>query len=322
MTGGGSDFPATRILGEQNVRHPIRLGALAALLGCLMMPPTAHAIHVFLKDGRVLRGKVVEISGLSERLANPNQSTGAVRAILLINDDLRRTFISQRQIQAIREEDPGEAPEKFVVWQHVRQGGQEIASMGPIVRITPFDEYGRRILYINSPKEQVKLIQGITELTPTYAKVEGIVSEQSRFVSDMRIATTSIPHETLDKILRGQIDESDPEQCKRAGEFLCSGERYEAATKELEAIADKFDDAAIREQLAADGSGAEAVVVTATAEGIGTAAKCRTAHVRLHETEDLSYRGSCGRDSSAGSRHDRAIRQRDWPTGTDSQSDR
>lgn len=232
------------------MRNPIRLGTLVALVGCLMMPPTAHAIHVFLKDGRVLRGKVVEITGLSERLENPNQNTGAVRAILLINDDLRRTFISQRQIQAIREEEASEAPEKFLVWQHVRQGGQEIASMGPIVRITPFSEHGRRIITINSSKGQVNLIQGITELTPHYAKVEGIVSDQSKFVSDMRIATTSIPHETLDKILRGQIDESDPEQRKRLASFYVQAERYEAATKELEAITAQFDDADIREQLA------------------------------------------------------------------------
>lgn len=214
------------------------------------MPPTAHAIHVFLKDGRVLRGKVVEISGLSERLANPNKSTGAVRAILLINDDLRRTFISQRLIQAIREEEPGEAPEKFVIWQHVRQGGQEIASMGPIVRIGPFDEFGRRIITINSSKGQVNLIQGITEVTPTYAKVEGIVSDQSKFVSDMRIATSSIPHETLDKILRNQIDESDLEQRKRLASFYVQAERYQAASKELEAITKKFGDDAVREQLA------------------------------------------------------------------------
>ena len=192
----------------------------------------------------------MEITGLSERLANPNQNTGAVRAVLLINDDLRRTFISQRSIQTIREEEASEAQEKFVVWQHVRQSGQEIASMGPIVRITPFSEYGRRIITINSSKGQVNLIQGITELTPTYAKVEGIVSEQSRFVSDMRIATSSIPHETLDKILRGQIDESDPEQRKRLASFYVQSERYEAATKELEAIAAEFDDPEIREQLA------------------------------------------------------------------------
>ena len=192
----------------------------------------------------------MEISGLSERLANPNKSTGAVRAILLIDDDLRRTFISQRQLQDTREEDPSEAPEKFVVWQHVRQGGQEIASMGPIVRITPFSEHGRRIITINSSKGQVNLIQGITELTPHYAKVEGLVSERSKFKSDMRIATSSIPHDTLDKILRGQVDESDPEQRKRLASFYVQAERYEAATKELEAIADQFDDAAIREQLA------------------------------------------------------------------------
>jgi predicted esterase len=238
------------IFGGLGVRNPIRHGVVAALLGCLILNQTAQAIHVFLKDGRVLRGKIVEITGLSERLASPSQSAGAVRPIVLINDDLRRTFISQRHIQEVREEDPSEAREKFLPWQHVRQGGQAIASMGPILRITPFDEFGRRILTINSSKGQVNLIQGISELTPTYAKVEGLVSDQSKFVSDMRIATSSIPSDVLDKILRRQIDESNPEERKRIASFYVQAERYEAATEELEAIVKQFDDDAVREQLA------------------------------------------------------------------------
>ncbi len=223
---------------------------MAAVLGCLIWAHTAQASDVYLKDGRVLTGKIAPITGLSERLASPNQSAGAVRPILLVNDELRLTFISRRHIQDIREEDPSEALEKFLPPQHVRQGGQAIASMGPIVRITPFDEFGRRILTINSPKGQVNLIQGISELTPTYAKLEGIVSEQSKLVSDMRIATSSIPPDVLDKILRGQINESNPEERKRIASFYVQAERYEAATAELEAIVKQFNDDAVRERLA------------------------------------------------------------------------
>ncbi len=225
-------------------------GAVVGLLGCLVVAEAAWATEVHMKDGRVLTGKVVEVSGLAERLANPAKSTGATRNIVLINDDLRRVFVCQRHIDAAPEEDPSAAKEKFLPKQHVRQQGLAIASMGPIVRITPFDEFGRRILTINSPKGQVNLIQGISELTPTYAKVEGLVSEQSKYVSDMRIATSSIPADVLDKILHRQVDPSKPEERKRIASFYVQAERYEAATAELEAIIKQFDDPAVREQLA------------------------------------------------------------------------
>ncbi|NLS91226.1 MAG: peptidase [Planctomycetaceae bacterium] len=228
--------------------NPDRLAVAALLLSGLLLTQTAHAVDVYLKDGRILNGKIAEISGLAERYTNPMLSAGAVRPILLVDDDLRRTFVSQRLLQAIPTANATETIEKFAVWQHVRQSGLAIASMGPIVRITPFSEYGRRILTINTPKGQVNLIQGITELTPTYAKLEGLVSEQSKFVSDMRIATNSIPPDTLDKILRGQVDENSPEERKRIASFYVQAEMYEAATKELEAIAEQFGDA-VREQL-------------------------------------------------------------------------
>lgn len=223
---------------------------MAVLWVCLILPRPVQAVHVFLKDGRILTGDIVDITGISERLISTGDRGNAVRPVLMIDDDLRRTFISQRVIQEIREADPSETPEKFQPWQHVRQSGQAITSMGPIVRITPFDEYGRRIITINTPKGQVNLIQGISELTPTYAKVEGIVSDQSNLVSDMRIATSSIPFETLDKILRHQIDESDPEQRKRIASFYVQSERYEAASKELEEIIAQSKDDSVREQLA------------------------------------------------------------------------
>ena len=45
------------------------------------------------------------------------------------------------------------------------------------------------------------MVQGITELTPLYAKVEGLQGAPNSVVWDMRIATSSIPPDMLDRIL-------------------------------------------------------------------------------------------------------------------------
>ncbi len=219
---------------------------MAAVVASMLAPvKTAWAARFFLKDGRVLQGKYAPVAGLSERLAAPSSDAGVIRQIALINDDLRRTFLCERQILEVREDEPGEALEKFLLPQQARRSGPQITSMGPIIRSTPFDEFGRRIVTVNTSKGQVNMIQGITELTPVWAKAEGI----KYFVSDTRLATSSIPPDILEKMLRRLVGTSDPEQRKKLARFYIQAERYEAATAELEAMLSESNDAASREQL-------------------------------------------------------------------------
>ena len=223
-----------------------RILCTAAVVASMLAPvKTAVAARFFLKDGRVLQGKYAPVAGLSERLAAPSSDAGVIRQIALINDDLRRTFLCERQILEVREDEPGEALEKFLLPQQARRSGPQITSMGPIIRTTPFDEFGRRILTVNTSKGQVNMIQGITELTPVWAKAEGI----KYFVSDTRLATSSIPPDILEKMLRRLVGTSDPEQRKKLARFYIQAERYEAATAELEAMLSESNDAASREQL-------------------------------------------------------------------------
>ena len=120
--------------------------------------------------------------------------------------------------------------EKFHIPQRVARGGLTISSVGPVMKFTPFDEFGRRTYTMNTTKGAINVIQGITELTPQYAKVEGLTD----YVWDMRIATSTIPREELDKILFKQIDPKNPEDYKRIARFYMQAERYEDAIKVLE----------------------------------------------------------------------------------------
>ena len=67
------------------------------------------------------------------------------------------------------------------------------------MRVTPFDEFGRRIFEMQGKEGVIPVVQGITEITPTYAKVEGLAGPKA-IVWDQRIATSSIPRDVLDKI--------------------------------------------------------------------------------------------------------------------------
>ena len=61
---------------------------------------------------------------------------------------------------------------------------------------------------MQGPRGQVDVIQGITEITPEYTRVQALLVKNS-YVWDMRIATSSIRRETLSNILLRQIDQSD-----------------------------------------------------------------------------------------------------------------
>ena len=199
-----------------------------------------------MKDGRILQGDLVPIEGVAEtpKGLSPD-GRGPLQTLLMIDDGLRRTFVSKQQYINIVPDDPAELPEKFRLDQPVIQSGQEIISIGVIGQAQPFDEFGRRTLTIMSPKGSIPVIQCITEVTPLYTKIEG-----HNFVWDMRVATSSIDRKTLSTILAKEIDPADIEDRKKIARFYLQCERYEDAAAELDAVLDAFpDDASVKEQL-------------------------------------------------------------------------
>ena len=203
--------------------------------------------EILLKDGRVLHGKLGKVAGLAEA-PQPSQpdGSGALQLIVLLDDGLRRTFFSERLVREVRQEENRQLDEKFAIRQRVLRSGSSVKSVGQPLHITPFDEFGRRIFTMATGKGPVDVIQGITELTPQWTKVEGI-----SHVWDMRIATSSIPRDTLQKILLKQVSPEDVELYKKVARFYLQCERYEDARQTLESLLAALPERAdLKEQLA------------------------------------------------------------------------
>ena len=64
-----------------------------------------------LKDGRILRGRTGETVGLAEQ--NGAGEGDAIKQIVFVNDDFRLTFVSRRQVAAVRPDTSLENAEKF-----------------------------------------------------------------------------------------------------------------------------------------------------------------------------------------------------------------
>ena len=220
-----------------SLRTAVVIGVMWLVLGPSRAPGLLGA-EVVLKDGRTYRGKLAEVpsvGGLGK--GPPGDEIGPLTPIVLIDDDLRRCFISKRHLREVRQGEAGEVPEKFRIWQKALRIGPTVKSVGPVMKITEFDDFGRRIFTFNTTRGPVDVVQGITELTPQWARVEGI-----SHVWDMRIATSSIPQEVLHRILLKQIEPDNVEHHKRIARFYLQAERYEEARAQLQEILKRFPD--------------------------------------------------------------------------------
>jgi pimeloyl-ACP methyl ester carboxylesterase len=200
----------------------------------------ASATEVVLKDGRLLQGKLGKVAGLAEApQATMSDSPTALQIILFLDDNLRRTFFSERLKHEIRQEENRQLDEKFAIKQRVQRAGLAIKFVGQPLKVLPFDEFGRRTFTMASGRGPVDVVQGITELTPRWTKVEGLTH-----VWDMRIATSSIPRDVLKKILFKQIDPKNVEHYKKIARFYLQSERYEEARQTLQDMLAAFPEKA------------------------------------------------------------------------------
>jgi pimeloyl-ACP methyl ester carboxylesterase len=218
---------------------------LLAACGGIMVGAAAGKEYV-LKDGRVLHGSPGKVSTLGEAPIASADDSGAIENIRFMDDDLRRTFFSEQLVREIRDEEGRQLDERFAIHQRVARGGLSVKVVGQPMRIQPFDEFGRRIFTMMTSRGPVHIVQGITLLTPQWTKVEGIT-----LVWDMRMATTSIPRDTLQKILLKQINPKKIEDHKKIARFYLQCERYEEAKQALDNLMKAFPDRSdLKEQLA------------------------------------------------------------------------
>ncbi|MCH2114948.1 MAG: esterase family protein [Pirellulales bacterium] len=202
----------------------------------------AAAQKVQLKDGRILQGRMTNVAGVAKNPVairaekEPNQST----PILMIDDQLRRVYVPKHFLANVLDEAAGTRVRISLPWQNVSKSVGTIGSVGPSLGITPFDQWGRRTYNMQTKDGPLAIVQGITVLTPRYVKIEGLRGQPRSPTWDMRMATSSIPRDTLARILSNAVSHDDPQEWLQVVRFYLQAERYREARLELEAILRRF----------------------------------------------------------------------------------
>ena len=73
-------------------------------------PDRRTRIEIVLKDGRVLRGKEGKVASLADKLQASAPDSGApLQLIVFLDDNLRRTYFSDRLVREVRQEENRQA---------------------------------------------------------------------------------------------------------------------------------------------------------------------------------------------------------------------
>jgi predicted esterase len=222
------------MLAAARSNHLRHLLVSVAILGICTHDLTATVITM--KSGMQVEGRIAEMGSLNENPLNPGNAD-STKPIIIVDDGLRRTFVRDLDVAAVAES-PATSDERIQIKQPVAEGGRRIGNIGPILGVTAFDKWGRRTFSMQGPMGQLDVIQGITEITPTYTKVEGL--RGTGLIWDMRMATSSLPREVISSVIRESLTEDNPDDRLRIVRLYIQGNRFGDALLELDELITDF----------------------------------------------------------------------------------
>lgn len=200
--------------------------------------------RVELLDGRILDGRFARLPGVAiDPLEAANRAASPGEPILMCDDELARIMVSKRQVRAVAEAvvDPG--MERIRIPQRIPENGRVVGGVGSILGTTPFDEYGRRVLTLATASGKLDVVQGITEITPRWTRVQGVQTEKPLQI-DMRLATTSIPRDVLERVIAKQVDPTSADDRLRVVRLLMQAQRFDDARQALDGVLETFPELA------------------------------------------------------------------------------
>jgi predicted esterase len=215
------------------------IAVIATIAAVAAANRAATADTITLRNGLQVRGSVGKIASIHENPLTPNADPTAPTPVVFVDDQLRRTYFPGRQVRADGYVAENPVYERIRIEKRVANGTKRIGAVGPVIRIAPFDEFGNRIYTMQTGQGPLSVVQGITEVSPLYCKIEGLAVE-GPLQWDMRVSTNAIPREVLSKVLRRQINSENPDERLRIVRLFTQAERYEDARQELAELIREF----------------------------------------------------------------------------------
>lgn len=193
--------------------------------------------EVQLKNGVIVRGNPTKLESLIVGPKRPDPLPTKTYPIVMVANPLQRTYMPERQVVQVNKDIDLSKNEVFRLKQPKLAGGTRvIQSVGDFLEKPPaFDEFGRRLVKLRAHPVNLEPIQAITEITPEYLKIVAC-----NYAWETGMATSSVPFEILDPILRKANDANDLNHQMRIARFYIQAGMYGPAERALASIANDY----------------------------------------------------------------------------------
>ncbi len=200
-------------------------------------------VNLTLVDGMTLGpGVETRIKTLALEGSVNSRAEVTTLPILRFDDGLRRTHLNPKRV--MDNPQPRDAQIKITfdsnLQQKVSGAPNRVTGIPGSGQTTPFDLFGRRYYLYPSPKGAVKFVQGITEATPSYLKVESLRTEKNELELDMRLPLDGLDSQTLQRILIQNADKNKTKDWLDIVTLLSQAERFLDAREMLVRSIHKF----------------------------------------------------------------------------------
>jgi len=200
---------------------------------------------LLLNDGMVLGpGELSTLANIATPKGRVNGGN-EVKALIInvLDDGLRRTYTNRNRLS----QEPIQVNQPLL---KIELGNKNLLAFnaegcpsGPIITCTPFNDFGRRLCFVRQPEDVIKIVQGITEITPSYVRVQGVKGEKGEYEWDMRLALSSFDSETLSRILIQNANQANANDWIAIVNLFEGAKRYDYARKNLEQAILRFNPA-------------------------------------------------------------------------------
>lgn len=206
--------------------------AMALLWGGILAPPALPQENIIvLKNGMTIKGQynVMPRGSLDDSKHSKGTEAGT---LAVVDDGLRATFLHNNSIATANPTDP-------LLSIPLNNAKRRSTDGRPLQGIsasqgTDFNQFGRRLTQVRTVGGSHELVQGITEITPVYLRVESMRSEKGTPLWDMRIAIQSIPPKLLVDILTTNANRQSEQEWLDIISLLNQAKMYPEAIDVLE----------------------------------------------------------------------------------------
>ena len=171
-----------------------------------------------LADGTTLGpGDRFEIGTFTSGGSVNARAQALTKSIIGMDDGLRKTYVNINRVL----DNPQQAKSLLKIDFEGNQSEVESGQNAPLIQVllgpgepTAFELFGRRFYSVLGPKGITNFVQGITEVSTQYVRVQTLDTDKNELRWDMRLSPSSFDSQMLMDILAHNASRERPKDCQ------------------------------------------------------------------------------------------------------------